>query len=1070
VFKYPLDVSAIAVDPVTSLLAIGTGSGFVHIFGGPSVEIQLVLPEPAKVRFLSFANATFQLVCLDERSQLYVWELSAFGKPKLVAATRFDNATSLVVSPSHSHAFIALESGEIRTYDLLCLCKSPYKMPNMWALYEAKTMADQSEALPGSEIPVEVVVHPRDLNLLFVAYSGGVILSDLTQRNTLRAFELVLPAGAPGGAGYGHPDIMTHRRPPVTAIAIHPAGHFFAVGYADGCIAFWAVEDEDQPLAVRTIDATDVNVVDIEKLESSHELQAEREPIFKLAWSSYANSTDPRGGTTTLTVLGGMSLVPGDPTGFTVLQLPAFNPGEPPTPAPNNVALHPFMRSAMQMALTPLSDYFYYTSGVAQDFFLVPKSSPHFAGHHDPQAILVPVESIGGARVVQAYQFPPQSFLEAVAAGADAPAASVEDELADTLKAMTLTEDPKHLRLPVPLHFGGAGVFAASLFNLDKDNYSTFVNEEDSSEMALPLSGGVALNDEDHAREMRLAKFQAHRILMTQHRDLSVAVQFHDLSAQLLVTGDAPLDTHFPKPLPGLTIDLSILLTDPAVVNKSSPDLIDRALVQTARLSRQSLECAVLLASGELFIYRFKSASREPREHFESSDEEIVPLAHVFTAENARFSPYFVLSAGKPVTAFAMSDIGFLAVAHGESLLVVDMRGPRVIFRKARDKKKDRLSMQLHSADVGVISGLTWTVATTEDGGCISAFLRSAVDVSLPDHHLRIRLIVGHSSGSAEVLMIGRDATGWKVEADGTKGEMASNPLAMGTFVIDIKHGKPIHATKEQLGRASQDSGPTETDTIFVTAGAKGAKSFKNVNGPRIGKTDWGNKTGNVISVQIVEKMSSRGLVAFTDKQEVLTYSLPTLEHLYTLKLPLDDNAIVSCDESGDWIAYYANGTGCILEKIIYGTVFDFRRAFFPPDINLAPSRRSAPAQPQPVSLGPTSVLSSWFRFGQSMTGDQLDALMAGPDRPIPEPPKGPEGQSLASYASALPSASSVAQSVSGVQNNLYSRLQSAMGERSQMLGDLEDRFNSLHEGSQSMVSQAKRLAAEQSAKRWFGL
>ena len=53
---------------------------------------------------------------------------------------------------------------------------------------------------------------------------------------------------------------MTYRRPPVTSMSIHSAGHFFAVGYEDGCIAFWAVEDEDQPLQVRTLDDSDVNV------------------------------------------------------------------------------------------------------------------------------------------------------------------------------------------------------------------------------------------------------------------------------------------------------------------------------------------------------------------------------------------------------------------------------------------------------------------------------------------------------------------------------------------------------------------------------------------------------------------------------------------------------------------------------------------------------------------------------------------------------------------------------------------------------------------------------------------
>ena len=38
-------------------------------------------------------------------------------------------------------AFLSLESGEIKTYDLTCLRKSPYTVPNLWALYADKMAA-----------------------------------------------------------------------------------------------------------------------------------------------------------------------------------------------------------------------------------------------------------------------------------------------------------------------------------------------------------------------------------------------------------------------------------------------------------------------------------------------------------------------------------------------------------------------------------------------------------------------------------------------------------------------------------------------------------------------------------------------------------------------------------------------------------------------------------------------------------------------------------------------------------------------------------------------------------------
>jgi hypothetical protein len=65
------------------------------------------------------------------------------------------------VSPSHTHvcfqayifevlrsdafqAFLGLGSGEIKTYDLLCLQISPYTVPNMWTPYENKIAASGS--------------------------------------------------------------------------------------------------------------------------------------------------------------------------------------------------------------------------------------------------------------------------------------------------------------------------------------------------------------------------------------------------------------------------------------------------------------------------------------------------------------------------------------------------------------------------------------------------------------------------------------------------------------------------------------------------------------------------------------------------------------------------------------------------------------------------------------------------------------------------------------------------------------------------------------------------------------
>ncbi|OCH89538.1 hypothetical protein OBBRIDRAFT_881275 [Obba rivulosa] len=1115
-FNHHLDITALAVDSISGLFAVGTSKGNIYLYGSPGVECRLSITDPpgTKVRLLQFAISAFKLLCVDDHDRMHIWDLAAAGKPRLQKIVNFPHPVNCITaSPAHTHAFVALSNGEIKTYDLLCLRTSSYVIPNLWTAYEEKRMACGSPlpSVPGSSIIVDIFEHPRALDILFVTHAGGVVLYDLKQRCASRTFELVNPPGAPGGAGFHAPDILTHRRPAVTAVAIHPSGHVLCVGYADGSLAFWALDDEDRPLLVRTLDSVDdedVNTVDTSRLEIA---QANphganfppREPIFKLTWSGFPNSSDPRGGETVLTVLGG--LLHGYASGITALLFPALAPPAPPPPSPRSSAqaiaqhpLHPKMRSAMRASLLPHDVYTYPTLGVPQDFLLIPHSSPHFGGAWDPQAILLlsdsGMDSFGETRSVEACEFPPPSFgvsgaqaahpalkplgQEANAEGED-PQTVLDQDLAETLQLLSLSRDPGLLGLPFSL----SGVLGSTLVRVDKGAYEILVRDEREGavDAMLPVKGGIAWV-EDPEGQMKLMRYQPHRLLITYHPDYTV--RFQDLSPQLLISKspDAPLQSAFPALLPALTIELTPLLIDPLLglvqsTDSSSTTSKTKAdepegdpTIAYVKFAVESHECVTVLSNGAVVLHRLGSANvtsgyiPEPKKLF---DEELIHLQHLRVRSGLRFQPFLGIKPGNGhVSACAISDIGFLAVAYSSgTLLIIDLRGPKVILRRSHSEKS---VLHRHGERDPIVS-LSWTVCGLSSEPAPS-----------------IRLLGTVASGATTLYTIVRSGDGaWNVSASPHSLEAAQRPLPGGSVVLDAKTGARVLASRSGLAaalRAGQhdaaenDLREAHRHTLWVSTGAKGARCVADLTGERIAKADWSNKAGAVLQTEVIERNGGSVLVAFTEHQEALVYSLPFLELLLTLQLPPSFALPFTTDDSGDIVSHTLHPSGLARFTYLY-TLFGTRRTspYAAPVIDLTYGRGTIPPHPQPVSLTPTSVISSWLGYlaGQgAMTGDQVDTLLAGPDRPVPPPTAAQRPIARPAPAQAMSEGTSsltaTAGSMSSGVGDLYNRLGNALAERGQMLGDLQESFDSLEQGSKKMVSQAKNLAAQQSAKRWF--
>ena len=280
------------------------------------------------------------------------------------------------------------------------------------------------------------------------------------------------------------------------------------------------MEDDVQPLLVQTLDSFHVNLVDVDVLaanpnnkEKNQVQQLTREPIFKLSWSSFSNSSDPRGGETTLTILGGLDT--SKPPGLTVFLFPAFNPTEPPSTllSPRNENLHPFFRSSMIKSLNLSKSFFYETfGGIVQDYLLIPRNSPHLAGNFDPYAILLLIESTHNARTVRAYQYPPPGFvktnLDLLETPIEAETREDKEELPTTnlqspppptppeKSPRPINYTPSPIRTPFALSAAASGILGGCLFNFENDVYKSFV-DGDFDDLHLTLNGGQIYADPD---------------------------------------------------------------------------------------------------------------------------------------------------------------------------------------------------------------------------------------------------------------------------------------------------------------------------------------------------------------------------------------------------------------------------------------------------------------------------------------------------------------------------------------------------------------------------------------------
>ena len=134
----------------------------MHIYGAPPVRVSITLRPALRVKHLVFKSDTYLLVCIDEKDNLSVYDLSrqdphaatlrgsgrrapptassAGANPTQIADAPLRTATHCArnavlcveVTAEHSHLFLGLADGTVDAYDLERCAPAPYRIPNLW--------------------------------------------------------------------------------------------------------------------------------------------------------------------------------------------------------------------------------------------------------------------------------------------------------------------------------------------------------------------------------------------------------------------------------------------------------------------------------------------------------------------------------------------------------------------------------------------------------------------------------------------------------------------------------------------------------------------------------------------------------------------------------------------------------------------------------------------------------------------------------------------------------------------------------------------------------------------------
>ncbi|XP_011814829.1 PREDICTED: syntaxin-binding protein 5 isoform X2 [Colobus angolensis palliatus] len=222
---FPYQPSALAFDPVQKILAVGTQTGALRLFGRPGVECYCQHDNGAAVIQLQFLINEGALVSALADDTLHLWNLRQ-KRPAILHSLKFcrERVTFCHLPFQSKWLYVGTERGNIHIVNVESFTLSGYVI--MWN----KAIELSSKSHPGPV--VHISDNPMDEGKLLIGFeSGTVVLWDLKSKKA---------------------DYRYTYDEAIHSVAWHHEGKQFICSHSDGTLTIWNVRSPAKPVQTIT--------------------------------------------------------------------------------------------------------------------------------------------------------------------------------------------------------------------------------------------------------------------------------------------------------------------------------------------------------------------------------------------------------------------------------------------------------------------------------------------------------------------------------------------------------------------------------------------------------------------------------------------------------------------------------------------------------------------------------------------------------------------------------------------------------------------------------------------------